>query len=196
MDRFEYVMVLISIILGLGIAHILMGLGGVIDRLTGRGEPIRLGLAHAGWLGMVFAWMILFWWWEYRFSELDPEWTVALYFFLVAYAVTLFLLGVTLVPRDWDGVTDLDAFFVRRRAWFYSFLLLANGLDVIDALLKGGWGYVRALGPVSYVQWVVVLPVCIVGMRTTTVRWHRIMAILFCLWQVWTGFEVLGVLGF
>ena len=31
-------MVLISIILGLGIAHILMGLGGAIDRMTGRGE--------------------------------------------------------------------------------------------------------------------------------------------------------------
>jgi len=195
MDRFEYVMVLISIILGLGIAHILMGLGGAIDRMTGRGEPIRLGVAHPAWLGMVFVWMILFWWWEYRFSELDPEWTVALYFFLVAYAVTLFLLAVTLVPRDWDGVTDLDAFFVRRRAWFYSLLLLANGLDVADALLKGGWGYVRTLGPVGFFQWMVTLPVCIVGMRSTDVRWHRVMGILLLLWQVWMAFEALGVLG-
>ena len=32
MDRFEYVMVQISIIIGLSIAHMLFGIGGLIDR--------------------------------------------------------------------------------------------------------------------------------------------------------------------
>jgi hypothetical protein len=36
MDRFEYIMVLVSIVVGLGIAHLLFGVGGIIDRLTGR----------------------------------------------------------------------------------------------------------------------------------------------------------------
>ncbi len=32
MDQFEYVMVLVSIVVGLGIAHILLGISGIIDR--------------------------------------------------------------------------------------------------------------------------------------------------------------------
>jgi hypothetical protein len=46
MNHVEYVMVLISIIIGLGIAHILLGIGGIVDRLTGRGEALRLSVAH------------------------------------------------------------------------------------------------------------------------------------------------------
>ena len=34
MDQFEYVMVLVSIIIGLGIAHILVGVGAIVDRLS------------------------------------------------------------------------------------------------------------------------------------------------------------------
>ena len=38
MDQFEYVMVLVSIIVGLGIAHILLGIGSIIDRLAAPGR--------------------------------------------------------------------------------------------------------------------------------------------------------------
>ncbi len=41
MDQFEYVMVLVSIIIGLGIAHILLGLGGIIDRVADRNRRRR-----------------------------------------------------------------------------------------------------------------------------------------------------------
>ena len=38
MNHFEYVMVLISIIIGLGIAHILLGIGGIVAlERSGRG---------------------------------------------------------------------------------------------------------------------------------------------------------------
>ena len=41
-DQFEYVMVLVSIIVGLSIAHVLFGVGGIIDRRAG-GPGIKLG---------------------------------------------------------------------------------------------------------------------------------------------------------
>ena len=46
LDRFEYVMVLVSIIIGLGLTHLLQGIGGIIDRRSGHGQPIRMSLAH------------------------------------------------------------------------------------------------------------------------------------------------------
>jgi hypothetical protein len=53
-------MVLVSIINGLGIAHILLGVGGIMDRISGRGERLELGVAHAFWLEFCFEWMVMF----------------------------------------------------------------------------------------------------------------------------------------
>jgi hypothetical protein len=50
MGQFEYVMVLVSIIVGLGIAHILLGIGGIIDRLSRKDDRLELSLAHFTWL--------------------------------------------------------------------------------------------------------------------------------------------------
>lgn len=196
MNQFEYIMVLVSIIIGLGIAHILLGVGGIIDRVAGEGERLRLSLAHAAWLGMVFLWMILFWWWEYRFSELEPTWTVGLYFFLVLYAVVLFLLAVILVPRTWDGVTSLDDYLIRRRVAFYSMLLFGTTLDVLDSYLKGGWSYILDAGPWVWGFWIALVPTCLVGVRSRTARHHTMMAVWFFLWQIVVGFLTLPTLGF
>lgn len=42
MDQFEYVMVLVSIIVGLGIAYILLGISGIFDRLSRKKRPVRI----------------------------------------------------------------------------------------------------------------------------------------------------------
>lgn len=197
MNQFEYVMVLVSIIIGLGLAHLLLGIGGIVDRRSGASDDLRLSVAHGTWLGMVFAWMIMFWWWEFRWSELQPEWTIGLYLFLVVYAVSLFLLAVVLVPRHWDDVTDLDEYFVRRRVSFYSLLLVATCLDVVDGYLKGGWDYVvNAGGPWIWIFWIATVPVALIGIRTRSIRYHAVAGTVFFLWQVLLGFETLPHLGF
>jgi len=66
-DQFEYVMVLVSIVIGLGITHVLFGISGVVDRVSRRREHLELSLAHGAWLFFCLTWMIMFWWWEYRF---------------------------------------------------------------------------------------------------------------------------------
>ncbi|MDX1571093.1 MAG: hypothetical protein R3200_11450 [Xanthomonadales bacterium] len=112
-----------------------------------------------------------FWWWEFRFSELVTEWTLGLYFFLVTYAVSLFLLAVILVPRAWEGVEDLDEFFLQRRAWFYWVLLWGTGVDVVDGLLKGGSGYlVDTLGFSIWLLWGATLVACVVGLWSRRIR--------------------------
>jgi hypothetical protein len=195
MDRFEYIMVLVSIVVGLGIAHILFGVGGIIDRLSGRGEGIKLSLAHASWLGGIFVWMILFWWWEFRFAELQPEWTVGLYFFLILYAVALFLVAVVLVPRNWVGVTDLDGYFLQHRSWFYSLLLFATTMDFVDAYLKGGWSYIGGYGIWAWGYWLVTIPVAVIGMRSKTIRYHAGMGVAFLVYYLMSAFVTVPTLG-
>lgn len=187
-------MVLVSIIVGLGIAHILLGIGGIIDRQSRKEGRLELSLAHAAWLGFCFAWLVMFWWWEYRFSTRVADWTMGLYLFLICYAVTLFLLQAVLVPRTWDGVTSLKEYFLERRVWFYSFLLFITILDQFDSYLKGGFEYILQTGVFNLTFAAATIPVVVIGIRTTNMRVHNIMATIFFGWQVLIGFGFLEAL--
>lgn len=195
MNRFEYVMVLVSIIVGLSIAHVLLGVGRIIDRRA-EGATVAWGWAYAFWLGVVFIWTLEFWWWEFRFSELVTTWTLGLYLFLVSYAIVLFLLAVILVPHSWESVADLDAFFMRRRAWFYWVLAVAGCVDVVDALLKGGMAYVHDLGWLGWVYWPMIWVACVVGLRSENRRHHQIVAAAVLVVQVVQSFDSSPILGF
>ena len=136
----------------------------------------------------------MFWWWEYRFSTRVSDWTIGLYLFLICYAVTLFLLQAVLVPRTWDGVTSLKDYFLERRAWFYSLLMLATTLDFFDSYLKGGFEYVFDTGVVNFAFMAATPPVVIVGIVTTKIRIHNIMGTVFFVWQVLFGFDAIKLL--
>ena len=60
-DQFQHVMVLISIIIGLGITNLLLGLSGAIERFTENMRPFRISWATVFWLGYLFFLMVLFW---------------------------------------------------------------------------------------------------------------------------------------
>ena len=63
MNAFDYAMVLISIIVGLGITHILSNLGTAVPRLRHHGPAIRLECNYLVWIAFVFSWLVNFWWW-------------------------------------------------------------------------------------------------------------------------------------
>jgi len=194
MDQFEYVMVLVSIIVGLGIAHVLLGIGGIVDRLSRKDDRLELSLAHAAWLGVCFLWLIMFWWWEYRLATTVADWTMGLYLFLISYAITIFLLQVVLIPRTWDGVTSLKEYFLQRRAWFYSLFAFATILDSVDSYLIGGFQYILDTGYVGMGISIATIPVVIIGIRSANMRTHNIMATIFFGWQILIGFGHLEVL--
>lgn len=189
-------MVLVSIIIGLGLTHLLQGVGGIIDRRSGHGPAIQLSSAHSLWLAYLFWWMVSFWWWEFRFSELNPEWTLGLYLFLIFYAVSLFLLTVILVPRTWDGIDDVNEYFLARRVWFYSFFFLVTVLDIVDAYLKNGWSYVLDQGPFTWSLWGGMVVMCLVGIRSRDLRYHSLGVIALLALQVLQGFVAFPALGF
>ena len=195
MNQFEYVMVLVSIIIGLGIAHILLGISGIIDRFMRRKEPLELSLAHATWLASCFGWLVLFWWWEYRFSTRVADWTVGLYFFLVLYAVVLFLLSAILVPRNWDGVRSFKAYFLERRVWFYGLYMFATVIDFVDSYLKGGYDYMMVeAGGTSLVFNILAFPIGIIGIGTRNMTFHNWVGVFFMLGQYVLGFGLLPTL--
>lgn len=188
-DQFQHVMVLTSIIIGLGITNALLGISGAIERYTESDRPLYLGWASAFWLGYVFLWMVDFWWWEFRLVDILKHWTLWDYFLIICYAVLLFLLVAFLVPRNWDKVDDLNAYFMAKRRWFYSANALALVFDLMDSYMKGGMTYMKAQGFLSWGLDVAGILVTIVGFRAVSVRTHTVLAIGFFVWQVAVGFD-------
>jgi hypothetical protein len=141
MGSFEYAMVLVSIVVGLGITHVLSSLGSAVHRIRGHGRPLRLELNYLVWTGFMFGWLVQFWWFEFKWSELEPQVGFLLFGFLVLYAVTLFLVTVILVPHHLSVVDDTWQYFLSIRPWFFGGLLLLNAIDLVDTFLKGAdWG--------------------------------------------------------
>jgi hypothetical protein len=141
MGSFEYVMVLVSIVIGLAVTHLLNGLAGAVHRIRGHGEPLRLEAVYLLWVGFVLTWLISFWWWEFKFQEIEGEWSFGLYLFVISYAVALFLLAAVLVPNRMAGVVDSYSYFMDGRKWFFWGVLVVIGLDTVDSFLKGTeWG--------------------------------------------------------
>jgi hypothetical protein len=191
MGSFEYVMALVSIVVGLALTHVLSALGTAVHRLR-HGPPIRLEAVYLLWVGFVLAWLLSFWWWEFKFHELDTKWTFGLYLFVILYAVVLFLMAVILVPKDMEGVQDSYAYFMAGRRWFFGAVLLANGVDVVDSLLKGtSW----ALRPMYLFQLAVYAVLAVVGMRDSRRSVQLAIAIVMFAFQVLYTWEELDILG-
>jgi hypothetical protein len=172
MEMFNYVMVLASVIIGLGIAHLLQGVGGIVQHP--RREKIYW--VHLLWVAVIFLRAIFWWWFEFRLSE-TPEWTFTLFLFVLAYAVLIYLWCALLFPRDLAGYDGFKDYFYSRRGWFFGLLLAGQAIDVADTLLKG-IGHFRSLGP-SYIVGIVTLSLLmLIAMRTRNERYHAAFAIL------------------
>jgi hypothetical protein len=189
-DQFQHVMVLTSIIIGLGITNALLGVSGAIERYTESDRPLQFSWASAFWLAQVFLWMILFWWWEFRLVDILKNWTLLSYFLIICYAVVLFLLVALLIPRDWDKIDDLNAYFLSKRRWFYSVYLLSVPIDLMDSYMKGGWTYIIGQGVLGWGYNVAAIPVAVIGFRSSRIRTHTIMAIVIFVWQVVAAFNL------
>src|SRR3954464_4562138 len=166
MEMFNYVMVLASVIIGLGITHLLQGVGAIVQH-PGREKTYWI---HLVWVAATFLRAIFWWWFEFRLSKIT-EWTFTLYVFVLAYAVVLYLWCALLFPRDLVGYDGFKEYFYSRRRWFFGIGLAGQGIDVADTLLKGT-AHFRALGP-SYVVAIASLTVLfLIAMRTRSERYH------------------------
>lgn len=192
MDQFEYVMVLVSVIIALAIAHLLMSVAEAVHRIRGLGKPIKLDAVYVLWIGYVLVWLVSFWWWEFKLQDVAAEWSLGLYFFVVIYAAVLFLLATILVPHRMKGVTDSYEYFMRGRKWFFGTLLLLLPIDIADTLLKGdAW----ALRPMYLTQNGIAVLSYVTGIVAERRSIQRAAAVAAFSVQLLYFFQEMGVLG-
>jgi len=120
MDPFEYVVVLTSLILGLGIAQILTSVADILSHL----RNVKLSLPHGILTLTVFLLHIQEWWINYEYSLQIQIWTLPIVLSILIYPILLFLLARMLFPTGIRGhETDLDAYYFDQWHWFFGIAL-------------------------------------------------------------------------
>jgi hypothetical protein len=175
MAMFDYVMVLASVIIGLGVTHLLTGVAGIVQHP----DRPKIYWVHLMWVAATFLRAIFWWWFEFAFS--GATWTFGLYFFVLGYALLIYLWCALLFPKDLAGYEGYKDYFYARRTWFFGVGLAANIADIADTLLKGV-GHFLALGPVYFVGQVVMIILFITALRTRNERFHAFFAIYGVAW--------------
>lgn len=183
MDIFEYTAVLTSIIIGLGIAHLLRGFAGLIQHP----EKARPYWVHLFWVGYMFFTLVFWWWWEFRLGTLET-WTFQVYLYVVFYAFLLFLTSALLFPLSMDGYADFRDYFYKRRRWLFGLIALTYVVDFGDTLLKGS-SHLAGLGPEYVVTLLVQFGLCLVAMWTRDERFHAPFAVVMLGYQLSWAFR-------
>jgi hypothetical protein len=132
---FEYLSVLVSIIVGLGLSHLLTGAA----RLIQLRRRVRPYAATYLWMLILLLLQIQIWWAAYE-SRNDARWTFFGFAAFLLLPISAALLSYLLVP-DLEGEhteLDLRASFMENRAWFHGLLGCAAAISLSRDLLEDG----------------------------------------------------------
>ena len=191
MDLFEYIAVLTSIIIGLGMAQLLRGVAGLIQQSL-LSDKVSVYWVHLCWVTYMFFTLVFWWWWEFRLGNIE-EWTFQIYFFVVFFAFVMFLLCALLFPNNLAGFKDYKEYFYSIRVWLFGLLGLSYVLDLIDGLVKG-YEYFMNLGPEYFIATLATIILSVVAMLTSNERYHAAFAISMLIYQVSWAVRLYGTL--
>ncbi len=134
MTRFEYLSVLISIVIALGMSEVTVSWG----RLIQHRNQVRFSWLHAFWSAFIMLLMIQFWWgfWNFRTVE---DWSLFALIGVVLEATTLVICALLLTPgRSLSGSIDLESlYFEHSRPFFLFGAFVLIQFSLIDTLVVG-----------------------------------------------------------
>lgn len=185
---FVHVRVLIGMIVGLGLTHLLRNFADLMERPGRR----RIYWVHLVWALFVFLYMLHFWWWEFRLSQVRP-WSFNVYVFISAYALLLYLLCAFTFSSSAEQYPSYRDYFYSRRHWFFGVLALVYLVDLWDTWIKGA-EYFRSFGSEYPIRNLSHAALCLVAVFVRHPAFHGTFVVLALGYQIsWIArqFEVL-----
>lgn len=169
MTAFEYLSVLISIILGLGIAQLLAGVGRWIECR----RSLQPFLPTVLWIGVLLLIHVQTWWTMFGLRGLT-EWTFVKFAIVLLQPILLYLLATVASPAISDAGGSMRDSYFDRRPWFFGLLasLLAVSLGK-DLLVSGALP-----GPMNLAFHGLFLAVAISGLVSRRLAVHHIGAVI------------------
>jgi hypothetical protein len=172
-NPFEYLSILTSIFLALGITRVLTGVGKILQAR----EHIRVYWVHLVWSLNLFLFIVLNWWILFRWHR-QPQWTFFLFLFVLLSPIISFLLSVLLFPEPLEVGTDLKLHFYANHGWFFTLGAMLPLIDAVDTLLKGREHFL-AQGSLYVVTIALVFVLNLVAAHSKHEAFHRFFAVFF-----------------
>lgn len=173
MGVFEYIGVLISVIMGLGITHLATG----STKLIQHRDQVRFYLPHILWTTNVLIFILLIWWGMFTWAD-HKNWHAHEYLFITLYAIVSFVLASVLYP--WDMAKDIDTreYFFRNRVWFFGTLIVAWCIDISETFIKADAG-LRPI-PQGYFEYIgAQVLLAMIGIASRSHAVHVVLPIVF-----------------
>lgn len=134
MESFSYLSVLVSIVVGLGIAHVLQAGVRIIDRRA----DTQLYTPSLVWGANLLLLFALVWWSDFSLNG-QRHWTFAAYFSSLCVPAALYIAsGLVLPARSTEAPFDMRAAYEGNRVWILALNAAAVALSFVQTLLFDG----------------------------------------------------------
>ena len=177
MGVFEYLGVILSVIMGLGVTHILAGVSKTIHQR----KTVKLYWVQLLWALNILIYIVTIWWGMFWWSGLE-EWSYFQFLLLILYTILLYFCASLIFPWDFSGDFDFEDHFYQTRPWFFAVLAAAWCIDIPETMAKSDSG-LRAL-PDAYLAFVIThIFLSVVAAFWPNKIYHKFFAIF---WPVFT----------
>ena len=173
MSVFEYLGVILSVIMGLGLTHILAGLSKTVHHR----KTVKPYWVHTVWAFNSLIYIVVIWWGMFWWSN-QQDWLFFQFLLLILYAIVLFFLASLLYPWDFANDFDFEKHFFETRPWFFSVLAFCWVIDIPETLLKSR-DHLRDLPPGYFLLASTFITLGLVGAIWSNRIYHKLIAVLW-----------------
>ena len=133
MDLFEFLMVLVSIIVGLGLTEVLTG----VARLVRARDSTRYYWVHGFLTATIFVALLQQWWEAWGLRD-TPAWSFVALIVMLVGPICLYLIAHLLFPAD-DGTADLEAYYYTgmRPIWLLGGMAIVGSTSFRPLFFEG-----------------------------------------------------------
>jgi len=130
MTPFDYVSVILSVVISLAFTHVLTGIVRLIQA-----RDVKVSLVWAGWIGLMLFWCVDYWFSVWQLHKADV-WTLGFVVFLLLMATALYIACGLAMPTETarDEQIDLQAFHDTNRRRYLAALFAYHGLAIFGNL--------------------------------------------------------------
>lgn len=189
MSDFEFVSVILAIVIGLGVTRILSGLASVLEHR----KNLRSDWIVLSWAVGVLLWQILFWLGTVNSARARPSFTVADFGMLLLAAVALFFAASLVLPGQINSGTDLRQHYRNVRKPFFLVILALPLLELSDSAING-FQHPLSREPEYFITQGATILGCLLCLAKDSRRLHGLSAVVCVLWLLGWLFTQLFVI--
>lgn len=175
-NPFEYVSILVSIILGLGITQLLSAFSDLLYRY----QKVKFYWPHTLWVIFILFLHIQDWFIMYQLQTMKV-WNLPTMMFVLAYPVTLFICAKLLLPtNETEERLEMKKFYFSQFPVVFFFV----SLSILLSILFNVWLLARPVAEQSLLGVFLLATGCLAATKTQREWPHQLLAVLIVLGAV------------